>query len=369
MNPKLPACLSGFALWFATAAAVADPDDFPLEAMVAGEIHELSEQASELTPLDSSGLIWAWHREFLGSNYLRLHFSDFENPSGDAFRMVISNGDGQEIVYDQDSLPGAEFWTPTVLGGRVSVRVMADPAPAGLRFTLAEAATQTEQGRWESIIGTRDLQHMREFDSDPEISRVGRAVAKLTFFDDGFKVCSGFLVAPNQLLTNHHCVATDEVCETTSVMFGYQLDASDVPVMGEQFACRRVLAQDFVHDFALLELHGEPGLTWGTLPLADGEVDDQQPLYIVQHPAGEPKQVAQVNCNADGAVVDGRDSDTDLAHVCDTMGGSSGSPVLNLQHEVVALHHFGVGQGNFWNKNRAVRIGLVAARLPQPPTD
>ena len=81
-------------------------------------------------------------------------------------------------------------------------------------------------------------------------------------------------------------------------------------------------------------------------------------LFIIQHPAGETKQISMNECAVSRPVADGRAAATDFAHTCDTLGGSSGSPVFTTDGRLVGLHHYGRGVG-YWNENRAVRIPRI----------
>ena len=102
-------------------------------------------------------------------------------------------------------------------------------------------------------------------------------------------------------------------------------------------------------------------------------------LNIIQHPNGEPKQVA-VRENRLVARLD-----SFLHYETDTAPGSSGSPVFNDQWEVVALHHSGVPatdeqgrtlnlQGGLWSEdqgeqrvkwlaNEGVRVSTICQEL------
>ena len=99
-------------------------------------------------------------------------------------------------------------------------------------------------------------------------------------------------------------------------------------------------------------------LILGTAPAAATD------LVIIQHPAGETKQVSIVDCKVDDESVSGTTKDeTDFEHRCDTLGGSSGSPLFDAKtFKVVGLHHLGF---NPLNKpvNRAVQMKLVIAKI------
>jgi endonuclease G len=87
---------------------------------------------------------------------------------------------------------------------------------------------------------------------------------------------------------------------------------------------------------ALEPLDGKtPGDVFGSIALdgATGKVLVGNPVNIVQHPGGEPRQVAFRN-NLLMKVEDERF----LIYETDTEGGSSGSPVFNDHWELVALH-------------------------------
>lgn len=334
--------------------------DFPLEAMTAGSIDSLSKTVD--TFLDNEGSDLRWHQTItrVGSDYLRIRFSEFSNPESEEFQFTIKNADGTVVLnYSHDSFPSGDFWTPVIFGDRALIQLRSAKVLDSLTFILNEVAFQTDGGGWMSLIGTDDREPIINYVNNTDIWEASRSIAKLSFFKNGFFVCTGFMISSSRMMTNNHCVAKNKVCATTTAIFGFQKNANGAVDSGEQFACKEVVATDVEKDYTILELAGSPGDRWGTLTLDSSDVDDGAEIYIIQHPAGEPKQISKVNCQVDRAVVDGRGSDTDMAHVCDTLGGSSGSPVLSESNTVIGLHHFGVGQAAFWNKNRAVRMKLI----------
>jgi hypothetical protein len=109
-----------------------------------------------------------------------------------------------------------------------------------------------------------------------------------------------------------------------------------------------------VNNFANIQSFGNFGLETRTPSL--GEI-----IYIAQHGAGNPKELAVDSdqnaggkCQIDTAIADGRATSTDTAYFCDTTGGSSGSPVIaGSSNKVIALHHFGGCE------NQGVRMDLI----------
>lgn len=148
---------------------------------------------------------------------------------------------------------------------------------------------------------------------------------------------TGFLVAPDLLITNHHVLPMRDDVEKTAFLFNYQLDFQGRPLEVHQYGpkpggifhtCKEL-------DYAVVELSGCPWDSWGHLPLGRSEVTPDERVNIIQHPAAQPKQIAIQN-NFVQYVGDGV-----VQYLTTTMPGSSGSPVFNDEWTVVALHHAG----------------------------
>jgi endonuclease G len=79
-----------------------------------------------------------------------------------------------------------------------------------------------------------------------------------------------------------------------------------------------------------------PGKSFGHIvaPGPTGKVLLGQPVNILQHPDGRPREIAVRN-----NLLLSVDDDLTLTYGTDTERGSSGSPVLSDRWELVALHH------------------------------
>ena len=143
------------------------------------------------------------------------------------------------------------------------------------------------------------------------------------------------------------------------VQFDYDSDNS----VGEKRTVRAIAAANRQLDYAILELDREPGRA--PLPICAHAIDFNEgtylPVNIIQHPAGQPKQIAIRNNLA--ATLRG----SDLAYYTDTNGGSSGSPVCNDQWQVLALHKastMAMGSFSFQGKETAwINIGTTIDRI------
>ena len=170
---------------------------------------------------------------------------------------------------------------------------------------------------------------------------------------------TGFLVAPDLLLTNQHVLKEQAYLAEAVVRFNYLNDTSGVAAAGNVTRIK----PDFYKvsppadlDYALVRLVDKPlaaitveaedgmrpmaellaaGKHKGYLVLAPRVLIPNSRVNILQHPDGNPLKVVMTQ-NYIVHVTDKR-----AQYVADTMEGSSGSPVFNANWEVVALHHSG----------------------------
>jgi V8-like Glu-specific endopeptidase len=245
----------------------------------------------------------------------------------------------------------------------------------------------------ERILGRNMLLGIQYLDSG---RLAARTVARVLIRDGAGRTAgfgTGSLVAPGLFLTNNHVIGSVEDAKQSLLQFDYQsspdgrmltpatfgvdpdaffvtspLDALDFTLVGAKTTSDdgRLLA-DFGHN---------------RLGALSGEVVAGESVTIIQHPNGEPKQIA---LRENLVIKLPRADDRFLHYQTDTTPGSSGSPVYNDQWEMVALHHAGAPKrndreqilardGTVWSRsmgekaidwvaNEGVRVAAIVALL------
>lgn len=137
--------------------------------------------------------------------------------------------------------------------------------------------------------------------------------------------CTGFFIAPRVLVTAAHCIGTrSDVPATTVFLNGQEISGSEFELL---------MAQGDELDFTLLWM--KTRVAPATLRVG---TDADARLLLWQQPQLTKKVVSVKDCTL-REVVAGRRR---IAHVCDTEGGSSGSPVqARRTGAVIGLHTVG----------------------------
>lgn len=157
---------------------------------------------------------------------------------------------------------------------------------------------------------------------------------------------TGFLVAPNLLLTNHHVLNSVEVALKATAEFNFQVTEDDIldgppdnhpPAVQFNLNPDRLFVTSKVGelDFSFVWIETEAARQFGTIPMTRGSftISNGEPTYVIHHPGGSPKQVS-----LDDTEVMSINSAMVL-YAADTAGGSSGAPVMCDRGRLIALHH------------------------------
>ncbi|RYH09187.1 trypsin-like peptidase domain-containing protein [Tropicimonas sp. IMCC6043] len=178
-------------------------------------------------------------------------------------------------------------------------------------------------------------------------AEVGRAVCKLTCEGISFNGRSGrwrgtgFLVAPNLLLTNNHVINSAEVARSARAIFDFYEESAGRFAATTTFTLnpeRLFISSAFSElDYSFVWIDGAPHESFGTIPFWRGSfmARDRANANIVHHPQGQPKRSSIKN----NQVVDLGKREVLIHYATDTDQGSSGSPVLTDDWRLFALHH------------------------------
>jgi hypothetical protein len=374
--------------------AAADPEVLPESATAAAKAGR--QKVGELVTVDKL-LGYGQPREsftYPGASFVKLHFDRLAMLPGDY--LTVANSSGTESYrYDAPAVLSTgtvSEWAMSVTGDTAMVEMHhagggvpeSTGLPGGLGvnvdhvargFSSPEQAREpTEQlavpgrtGREESVCGgDQSVDAVCYQSADPVAYMRSKAVARLLI--NGTELCTSWRVgAKDRMITNNHCFATSADAANTEVWFNYQCTAcgghdtfQPTKVRGD-----KVLATDHAYDYTLFTVANFASIQkFGYLLLDTARPRKGQELYVPQHPAGEPTRIAGAlgkkasTCAVTDNAYDGYATNSDVAYLCDTEGGSSGSPVLSrATNKVVALHHFG------GCPNSGVRGDVLAAKL------
>lgn len=220
--------------------------------------------------------------------------------------------------------------------------------------------------------------------------KAGKPVARLV---DGIGpgmvpegIATGFLIGQGLLMTNYHVFPSSIDARNVGANFMFEKSENGVQA-GVVFELNpdRFFISDKKLDLAITAVNpksitGEPLETFGAITLikATSKILKGQPINIIQHPEGGPKQYAV----SQNRLIDILDSF--LHYETDTLQGSSGAPAFSAEWELVALHHAGVPEirngrviaadGSYWVEemgdervrwvaNEGTRVSTIVAHL------
>lgn len=212
---------------------------------------------------------------------------------------------------------------------------------AGVSQEMLQEATDLDALRIERLLGTNDLVDIRFLLKGAEKSA---AVGRIRL-QNGF--ATGFLVAPGVLMTNWHVFENSQQARNAQVEFGFRELTPDGRTSQPtifRLDPQKLFFSDKDLDFSIVAVGNRSAgeLELDLLPFcrlvkrSDAILTGER-LNIIQHPAGEPKQVA-LRDNTVFLIPD----ETFIQYRSDTKRGSSGSPIFSDEWELVGLHHSGV---------------------------
>lgn len=174
----------------------------------------------------------------------------------------------------------------------------------------------------------------------------------------GGKFCSGSLISANRFLTAGHCVDASTVGQFVS--FNFERAANSTSLLPQTHVRITAVLEDAPGgvDYAIVQLEGTPGNTFGISPVATADAAVGAAITLIGHPAGQPKQI-------EAGTVASRSGDFLRYGNVDTLGGSSGTGILNSAGQIVGVHTLGgcTSTGGTNSGPRIARIRQVSSIL------
>jgi S1-C subfamily serine protease len=355
------------ALALAAAAMIVIParaDDTAAEARRRERLLSVGIQRVALDPQRRSqfeptaqGFVWSDRIEHTGNSPIAVHLlaAAFGDQAGWTVRVLDRNGaQADELRGDSPCWRAAGCWTMLVPRAEANVQLWTSAPGNGVEIVIDAYQYATIPSEVEGTVGRDDKKDV--IAASARAQKFAPPIARLVVLSQR-AYCTGFLVAPDLLLTNQHCIADDADALSTTAEFRYQKPFASPE---RRFRVAKLEAVDRVLDYALVRLEGNAGSSYGRLRVEPAvTIANGAHLLVIQHPNGMPKMIAEDDCTVSGLGIRGAGStNTDFGHTCDTLRGSSGAPVISDGDRVIGLHHWGFDE-NDKPLNQAVQIDLI----------
>lgn len=282
---------------------------------------------------------------FEGAAFIKVHLSELVLSEGDT--LEFWSGEKSQQYYVFSGPFSGELYLPS-LSGEIcylklrgeSARLTVDKLGIGFQENLNKTP--------ERICGNDDRQDPSCYDNT--YRNAGDKVGRIMFEIEGLLYyCTGFLVSADGLfVTNQHCIQNQEAAESAEVWWKYENSScgGDSASYDSASTSADLVVTDPGTDISILKFkYDNPASRYGYLELDDRKLEKGEVIWIPQHPLGGPKKFA-VHSDSDGGAtilevgLKGVRVNQAIGYNLDVEAGSSGSPVLDSDNKVVAVHTF-----------------------------
>lgn len=320
------------------------------------------------------GKVWQWEHSVAvpGATFLRLHIVNLNLEGTDTLELRDARGRLVETYRGRGPRQRGSFWTLSVPGERATLVWLMNGRRNDVAFQVDRIVTGDNRfDAARSVCGSADFDDaICVQPNNAQWANVQATAGVMLISGDPGEAlfCTGVNISPdNRILTNHHCLYSQNLCDSAEFIFGYQRSScnngSAVSDDWLSYRCDEILTgQPLVDcevtpgalDFVVASAAGEPSQSFGYVQPGTTTPASGEGLYIVQHPDGRPKEIA---AGADTAV-----ESLQLRYwgTLDTEPGSSGAPIFrSSDHQLVAIHHCGGCEDPVLG-NRGVLMSAIA---------
>lgn len=347
-----------------------------------------------------SGVLWQHVIQIPEATFIKVYFENYHLAPRDELLIMDQKGHVYQTIYGSGPGGQTDFWSLMVPGDTMILQIdSANDYSRRSAFQVFKAFYGTLDifglpEPIESVCSSIPLndRYKSAFcyspgqpNEDPGIwSNAQGTVGVLTIgnYNTG-SWCSGSLVSSQDyILTNQHCIETATQCGNAEFVFNYYRATCDTSIGGIDpittqgyycdptdgttyfnnpfIGCTPSGLTDLDYAFCKVLLNGPDPSPSSVYPVMQMELDhsvieNTVDMYISGHPEGNARVISEGVLDFTTAF--------GLHYICDTRGGSSGSPVFSkATNRLIGLHHCG-GCDTPSDRNRGMFIDQIRADI------
>ncbi len=311
------------------------------------------------------GMIWTTVLESKGATAVRVHLTGLDLPPNAELYVYNSLGEAFGPYTDQGPSATGELWSNTLSGSEAFLQLRTyGSVTRNLRFEIKNLAhigpkfllpslQNPDPGRAFCNFNEPCVEDANCHNGVSAVSDARDAVAHIQFVSGAFiYICSGGLVADTDgstqipyFLTANHCISKNNEANSMEAFFQFETSGCGGACYNPVGAVPRtmgasILSKSKTSDYTFMQLDenapsGSAFLGWSATAVANTNNAD---LYRISHPSGAPQAYSSHEVDTSAGTCGGWPRGNwiysrDVTGA--TEGGSSGSPVLNANGQIV----------------------------------